>query len=269
MTGLLYKELRQNKMGLILCAAAPVGIFLAMMVLPFADYLAGDTSLAESFRSVTGRDPENGPSWNLLLLLPIFYTLMVSGVAQMSSFTQDETKKWGYFTASHPKGYCIAVYYKYVVIFLMQVLTMVSLEMTQMLFYFVEHLVLGTTPSDMSGSYSFIFMMVVFVQMFIRMFDLPFMFRYGAKRGSNAKATAIAVLLFAGFVYLLYGPLPESFDVIAERFSDLWDQFQAGKANDWLYYGLAAFFWMTIIGTYVSYKISCKMYMKGVEQYDK
>lgn len=204
-----------------------------------------------------------------MILLTIIYGVMMSDLFQVSVFMQDETKKWGYFTASHPKGYRGAVYYKYLLVFLIGVVTMVSFEIAMQIFYLADHLILGTTAEELPVGYSMLFMLLLLMQMFLRMFDLPFFYRFGAKRGANIKASAIAVLIFAGFVYLLFGPLPESFDELALQMDEWLEQFKAGKASDWIYYGLAAFIWVTIIGYNISYKISCKLFMKGVEQYDK
>ena len=69
---------------------------------------------------------------------------------------------------------------------------------------------------------------------------------------------------------LLFGPLPggESGDPFVSLY-DWWTEFSSGKANNWAYILLAAFLWITIIGYYLSYRLSCKLYLKGVEQYDK
>ncbi|MBR4200545.1 MAG: ABC-2 transporter permease [Oscillospiraceae bacterium] len=272
MTGLFYKELRLNRTALIISAVIP---FLMMLLFVLLDLLPvllmnGSDAVIAEWKEITGRTGETGTSFNMMQIMPVVCAPMCSGLMQIQMFTVDETKKWGCFTASHPKGICTAVYYKYVIIFLTSVLSMVSCEVAQSLYWLTDHIILGTKADDMAGTgLSLVFMLLVFFQMFCRMIDIPFIVRFGSKKGGAVKAGIIGALFLAFFVYFLFGPLPESVDVIALKLDEFLTKLQSGKLPAGFYAGLAAFLWVTIFGTYFSYKISCKLYMKGVEQYDK
>ena len=188
---------------------------------------------------------------------------------QNAIFRGDETKKWGYFTASHPKGIRTAVYYKYVIVFLMSLLTMVSMEVVQMLYRLTDHMILGSTAENMPQSMSEIFMLCVFLQLFLRMSDIPFIIRFGSNKGSTVKALCLLGLLVVGGIYLLFGPLPENAGDIIVAYYDFMERVQNGEVDYFPYLMLALFTWVTIGGYYLSYKISCKLYLKGVEQYVK
>ena len=92
--------------------------------------------------------------------------------------------------------------------------------------------------------------------------------------GTALKTVLIIALILAvvigGFIYALFGPLPEGEggDFFISLY-DWWTEFSFGKGAMWLYFGIAVFLWITIIGYYLSYRLSCKLYLKGVELYDK
>lgn len=269
MTGLIYKELRANKKGLIACAILPPIIMLLFvgMVL-FGSVNEPGWSAKAEMDLLYGR--VEGKESNILMLA--FYTIAIpfflTGVLQTMDFRTDETKKWGYFTASHPKGIKGAFYAKYVVIFLMSLITMVSIGYTDQLLCLIDHLVAGTPREEMMSIGSFA-MFVVFIQIFLRSIDLPFAFRFGQKRGNSIKAFILLGIMLGFIIYILFGPLPESPEVIANAIYDWSVRLMNGGLNEFFYCSAAAFLWITIIGYYVSYRISCKVFMKGVEQYDK
>lgn len=257
-----------NRKAYLFCTLMPL-IFLLLIIgimlpeaLNAADFHAEMKSL---FDDMMGRG-DGTPTPPLLPLYMIVGPFFVGGLFQCMIFIQDESKKWGYFTATHPKGIAGAVYARYVSVFLMSVITMVSIEFSQMLLYLIDHLICGTKPEEMS-SYSMIAMLMVFLQIFLRMFDLPFFYRFGKKRGESAKTTMLLAGIILVFIYAMFGPLPGD-DFFVEVY-DWWTNFKEGKGSNWVYYVLSAFLWVTIIGYYLSYKLSCKFFLKGVEQYDK
>lgn len=271
MSGLFYKELRQNRLYLILIpAAALLCPFYFLIVSAFINLFNGFNgdvvSLQELMEQLSGR----GESALAMPMILMFYVMafFITSIGQSVLFQQDETKKWGYFTASHPKGIKGAMYAKYLLTFLMSLLTMVSLTFADYLFILIEHLVLGTKPEEMTF-YSMLFQILLFIQMFFRAFDVPFTVRFGSKRGMSVKVALILALILGGFIYLMFGPLPESPEVFFEKIYDFVVNMQNGAASEWLSIALGAFLWVTIGAYVLSYHISCKLYLKGVEQYDK
>ena len=268
MTGLIYKEWRMNRKAYLICALFPPLILLLFTALVLPEAVTAEdfsSKMASLFDDLMSSGEQASP----VPLLP-FYTIVgsfcISGIMQTMIFLQDESKKWGYFSATHPKGVAGTVYVRYVSVFLMSVITMTSVELTQMLMNLLDHLIRGTKPDEMIN-FSLVTILMVFLQIFLRMGELPFFYRFGQKRGEGLKVIMIFVLMIAGFIYLMFGPLPGDDFFVALH--DWWTRFKEGKAGNLFYYILTAFLWVTIIGYYVSYKISCKLYMKGVEQYDK
>lgn len=271
MSGLFYKELRQNRLYLILMPAAallcPFYFLIEGAFINLFNGFNGDVaSLQELMEQLSGR----GESALAMPMILMFYVMafFITGTVQSAVFQQDEAKKWGYFTASHPKGIKGAMYAKYLMTFLMSLLTMVSLTYADQLFILCDHLILGTKREELM-SYSMIFELLLFVQLFLRAIDIPFNVRFGTKRGTSVKVALILALILGGFIYLMFGPLPESPEVLFEKIYDFVVNMQNGAASEWLNIALGAFLCVTIGAYVLSYHISCKLYLKGVEQYDK
>lgn len=112
-----------------------------------------------------------------------------------------------------------------------------------------------------------IYMAFFFVQLFLRAFDIPFIVRFGTKYGKNVKMVMVAIVAFALLVYGLFGPLPSggiqgAFDVLVEWFMT-GENLSAAKrvvTSVFPYVAVAAF--------YISYRVSCKMYINGVANYE-
>jgi hypothetical protein len=95
--------------------------------------------------------------------------------------------------------------------------------------------------------------------------ETPFLVRYGSKSGKQVKLLVLFGVVFLIIVYLLFGPLPDSntiFDTIVNWFS----------SNDKLsgvLLGIAAILpYMILALYYISYRISCQLYQRGVETYE-
>ena len=269
MTGLMYKELRQNRKYLIMTALiAPVCMlfFMLMVMLPGSASEGGASALADLLGKASG---DQGAGISLVHMYCALISFLFGGLASLTFFKQDEIKKWGYFTASHPKGIKGAVYSKYVLVAFVGIISFVSVTLTEELITLLDHLILGTEMKDIQ-SYSMLYIILFFLQLFLRMIDIPFLVRFGHRQGEKVKVMTIGGIFIGGFIYALFGPLPEGEggDFFISLY-DWWTEFSFGKGAMWLYFGIAVFLWITIIGYYLSYRLSCKLYLKGVELYDK
>ena len=265
MTGLVYKELRQNRATLWMAALAAPAMLLMMMGFIAIPNIAGKESYTDMFAEMAAK---GDLPFSMLHFYTAFTPFLVAGFAALTIFNQDETKKWGYFTASHPKGIRSAIYAKYLIVFLLSAVVLVSVNLTEMVILLLEHLILGTAREDLA-SYSNVYAIVLFIQLFLRMFDIPFIIRFGRKRGEKIKVTMFSGGFIAFLVYLLFGPLPGKAADFFVKIYEWYTNFISGKAQEVSYIILACFLWLTIIGYNISYRISCKLFMKGVEQYDK
>lgn len=267
MTGLIYKEVRQNRLMFWTAGlTAPICLllYIAMMLLVS---IVNDTAF-QTIYAEFAMTTESGLSLPLIQFYSCLFPLVMIGLISLNLFAQDGTKKWGYFTASHPKGISGALYAKYVLIFMLSVLVFVSVSLTEEIIFLLDHLILGKKMGDMQ-SYQMIYIILFFFQIFLRMGDIPFIVRFGKKRGETLKVVLVSGIFMGAIIYVLFGPLPGEDGEFFIQIYDWWQSFMQGAAQDWVYFLLAGFLWLTIIGYYVSYKLSCKLYLKGVEQYDK
>lgn len=267
MNGLFYKELRQNRLYLILI---PVIAFAVTFIYYPMGLLMGINGEATSVKELTEQLSGHGetPLGMPMILLMYVLVFFIVGIVQSTLFQPDEAKKWGYFTASHPKGIKGALYAKYLIVFLVSLLTMVSLTFADELFALVDHLVLGTKREEMV-LYATIFQLFLYIQLFLRAIDIPFTVRFGTKLGGSVKVGMVLAVWLGGGIYFMFGPLPESPEIVFEKIYDFVTNLQTGEAADWLYLVLGIFLCLSAAAYVLSYFISCKLYLKGVEQYDK
>jgi hypothetical protein len=104
-----------------------------------------------------------------------------------------------------------------------------------------------------------------FAQLFLRAVETPFLVRYGSKAGKQVKLLVLVGAVFLVIVYLLFGPLPDS-DTVFEAMGSWF--FSEDKLSGMLL-GVAAILpYVVFAFYYISYRISCEFYQKGVETYD-
>lgn len=251
-TGFLYKELRQNTKSIFAVILLPFFILLLLTV------CLAIVSLNESYSS-DGFVVRTVTSSSFRILSVGFGFFAVSGLL-LSVFHGDDRKLWAYFTASAPKGVNRFLYSKYVLSFAMCGIYFVSCYVAENLLATIHWFVLG----EEMVSFTSIFVMIFFALIFMNSFSIPLMLRFGEKKGAVINLIVIICLAIAGMVILTN---------ILEDHPD--------KVFDWLigflkgeYSGIT----MLLLGLYpalsvgayiLSYKISCKIFMKGVNEYDK
>lgn len=255
MTGLIYKELRQNRLYLLF--AAFVSVFAVWFPL-IGMALGNEGTLADMLNEI-------GTLGALLRIFFVSCAFYVIGMVQSALFTADENKKWGYFIASVPSGGRLQVYYKYVMTFMMSGIAF-------MFGYFADScicsLIYRVTGEETMGVAN-IMMLLVYIQLFMRAIEIPFNVRYGAKKGGVVKTVFLLILLLAGILYLLFGPLPGNFEEFLETLFRFFEDLQNGNISEGLLFAQSLLPFISV-GCYVlSYFISRNLYLKGVEEYDK
>ena len=107
--------------------------------------------------------------------------------------------------------------------------------------------------------------------------SLPFVIRYGSKRGVNIKVAVILIIALCIGIYALFGDI--SYFMKGEGFvnqiqeavmningNEVADKLLKQDASKLL---IASLIPHIIVGLYyLSYRISCKLYLKGTEEYD-
>ena len=251
--GLLYKELKQNRIVIILAALTPLFLTLFPFAVWSIDALANHKGVNEWFEMST----------NIIIRVVMLVCgfFVISGLMS-EVFRGDDRKLWAYFVVSTPRGVRGFIYRKYVITLLMNVIYMTSGIFADQLLATLNYFVTG---NELTTSMSSVCVFMVFLLMFTSAVDIPFTVRYGSKKGSIVKMTVMTLILTLGVV--VYGLIPEE---ISEKITEAIVSFFSSEANTSLlliivcllpYIALAAFGF--------SYKISCKMFMKGANEYDK
>jgi len=234
MTGLVYKEWKQNRwfiFSMILCGFAPVFVLL---LLGSEIQTANDTALRTS---------------------GLIAGFLAAGALQMLVLRGDDRKLWGYWITSTADGFRGFLRVKYEMIFGMIVLFLFSLQFVDMGYCAVA--------ADMGKKditqISDIAIPLCFVQILLRAVDIPFVYRFGSKKGSFVKL--ILMIVFAILFCIILILNEEKMDMIMDIGKKAFDVQNSSLI-------LSAGLVMCLVLYYLSYRITCRLYLKGVEQYD-
>lgn len=245
MRGLLYKEFALNRVNLLCFLMAAVAT-IAGVFFPFMSVEKTDTALVGKFMEMMAA----------FMYIIDFFVLNVFNVNFLQA---DEQKTPAYFFVSTPESVKGVIWAKYVFILLVAVFMMIWC-------FLLEDIV--TTVTGIALNAKILYGMLFYMHLFFSAFDLPFMLRFGAKAGSVIKGVLFAAIVLGGIIYALFGDL--SMFGSMDTFYEAMGGFISGEKipdSFWLLIGLLPF---VSIGAYFgSYKLSCKLYLKGVETYAK
>lgn len=250
MFGLLYKDLCNMKKDLIILMIqlAVVSLYIFIPWESMLEEKGGATEIINGYTMAYVFTPVFAYG-----VMSIFISLVQKGI-----FSHDERRVWAYYMTSSPLIHEGQVLSKYYLNIGLSALILVFGMVCDMLC----PVVIGT-----QGSAGAIYVTFFFVQVFFKSIEMPFVIRYGQKHGRSYKLLMFVGLLFVAVVYLLFGPLPDislddAFDLIMKFLSN-----QAAVSTTFL--GVVAIApYVVILMYYISYKISCKLYLKGVDTYD-
>ena len=252
-TGYLYKELKQNRLFIILTALLPLILLMFNYMMLY----------------VTAVTSENKPAFSDVLADSenmIFRFLMIAVGAYVASgliagiFGGDDRKLYAYFTVSTPQGVRGSLYYKYFLAFAMNGLFMVGSIFAGSIYDTLYYVITGVESTSLNKLYLVIF----FLLMAICALDIPFMIRFGQKKGSYIKTAlmlGISTILVVAFDYLP--------DPIKDELIKLFSAVMGGKISDNMTLCISFAPILCVAMYYLSYKFSCKLFMRGVDGYDK
>lgn len=234
MTGLVYKEWKQNRwfiLSMILCGFAPL-IVLLIMHDEIKDI--GDTPIR-----IGG----------------LIAGFLAAGALQMLVLRGDDRKLWGYWITASADGYKGFLRVKYETIFAMIVLYQFTLQCVDRGYCAFAADMGNTEVAEISG----IAVLLCFVQILLRAIDIPFVYRFGSKKGSFVKLICMIVLtiILLALLFLNIDRLDTFFDTCKKVLS-------VQNSSLLLSVGLV----VCLALYYLSYRITCRLYLKGVEQYD-
>ena len=247
MTGLLYKEFRQNRFMLLI----GIGISLFFLMLPIQ-------AVIEEY----GGDEEYFNAYMMTIKLAFSAAIFfMTGAIHSVIFESDERKKWVYFAACTPECVEGVLWRKYTVVFMLTGICVIYCFVVDAVFcIFAEE-----------SSVISIVMMIVYVQIFLRAIEIPFWVRFGTKRGSMVKAAIMLAIIFAIILYALFGDLSvfSSSESLIDKIMGFVNKFLEGDMPDGIILITGVFPFAAAALYYLSYRISCKLYLKGVEEFDK
>lgn len=242
MAGLLYKEWLLQRKNLII-------LFISILFLSSMHFfvLAGDEIPLDldMFSTLYG----------VFVCVMLF---LITGMFQPGIFAVDESKIWANYITSSPLRVKGQVRSKYYFVLLMSI----ALLFWIMLWGYIFTAVSGVDMNLMGVSAA-----LFYIQLTLRAFELPFIVRFGSKIGGTYKSMIGIAALFIVIVYLLFGNL-SYFGSLEDFFAWLDNLLQNGFPDSMMLI-TSLFPYLAVLLYYLSYKISCKMYLKGVETYVK
>lgn len=238
MSGLIFKEFYQNRKLLWF-------IFFPFLLTPgIVSEAARGTSANSIMMSVM-----------LYEVIIIFFGYMVT--TEMMKY--DERKAWAAFIISTPQAARGQVASKYG-------FSLIVLVGSVFVSYIYD--VIACAAADLDFSALPFISNLFFLLILMLSVEIPFSIRFGSVNGNKYRAMIVILLLFAGMVYLLFGDIsifgePEK---IAESLIKL---VKGEGIPDALLIIMGIFPYFSIVMFCLSYKLSCRLYTKGIESFEK
>lgn len=244
MAGLIYKDLIIGKKSIFLGIGIVVLTMSLLLIIPI--FIQEDTQLGAE--SITGL-------FSVVCFGTMFFvvgTMMGEGI-----FQPDESKKWAYFIVSTPSLAAGHIKSKYILMLLIYSALMVWCDILSMV------MALFGCPAN-----TFFAAIMMYAMLFMSAVEIPFLVRFGSKVGSNVKTAFFMLLTLIAFEIMFFGDTsifssPDKFFSFIESISD------TSKMVDTVLVIMAAFPYVSAALYFLSYKISCKLYLRGAEEYVK
>lgn len=240
MLGLIYKDLCLLKKDLLWQVGIMVLIIIAATCVPYG----ASQDLTELGMHVVT------PAY--LLICTVFGTFAYT----VKLIELDEKKRWSSFVISGPLGYKQLILSKYFLAMALSWIPVVVHALGEVIGLLIPNTISGLTGITVTAFYIIIFYCAL---------EFPFEFRYGSKNGVKYKM-GLFLLLFYGFmIFVLFGPKLDTYEMIDYLF-----RLAKGEAKlpKWTQYTGVFLPYVAMGAYYISYKISCRAYLKGVEQYE-
>lgn len=233
MFGLVYKELVTRKKQFLILL--PITALFTIMVI-------SDAAAKEEYIGV-------------MLMLAAVCIVLISGMFEEGSFENDETKKWLSFIASAENGVRKQVGSKYLFNLFLMITVSTYLEL------------LFSIAEAMSGInvdiFSMALQLMMFFQMIYRAVESPFIAAFGSKYGNTIRMIVMLIHVFGFIVYALFGDLS-----IFGSSEELLLRAEAFLSDNGSYFILLTPACALTL-YYLSFEISCRLYLHGGEYYEK
>lgn len=240
MHGLIFKELYENRKWLIFTYVTISGMFVIQSLFLWLGVIKGEQAV---MLAAAGSQ----------LIAMIFAQTLNTMI-----FAYDERRLWAGFITSTPLAARGQVKSKYILVIL-NLMTAFSLCL-------IFDMVSCALCKDVQGS-SAITMLFLWLLILMEAIEIPFITRFGNKKGNNIRSYIFIGILFIVIVYALFGDI--SFFTGEKDIYDWMHQLIKGEIGEREMIWIHALFPYISVGAYfLSYHISCKLYQKGAESYE-
>ncbi len=250
MYGFLYRYFRVMRQMLIVFGF----VILVTVFMPIFQALVWE---AEELNNVMEHD--------MPCMLTYCVFMMLSYFMNDELHKADEKRLPVYFAVASPAGVKGYVKSKYIRTLLLPFIAMNVCLMTDLTAAAILDLRQDVNRATIfMGIYTGLFMMFIL----LNAIELPFMIRFGVKKGANVKAVVFLSILAAAGIYFLFGDI-SMFGTMEDFIWFLLDV-MSGKRGGTTMLAISALMpLVTLALYYLSYLLSCKLYLKGVEQLEQ
>lgn len=245
MWGLIYKELVLNKKT-----------FISLLLI---EVLLGLMTVAPLLISPSDTSPETmGMLLFFMSMMFYFCMFLVLGMFVGGIFEADEIKKWAAFISSTPLTLKGQVGAKYMLTFISYII----LSNLCTFFGYLSYSLAEEKPLIVSTE------LLLWIFLLFHAIEFPFMVRFGCKKGGMVKTVIGVLLVLFVFEYFLFGNT-EMFGSIDKLWEFMLSLSDLSGINDTVYFAIGMVPFVSLVLYYISYRISCRLYLKGAQRYAK
>ncbi len=249
MYGFLYRDLRIARPMLI---ASAIMLFYTILAPIF-----GALNLSSDYEDLT--------SYNLICFTCYGMNLFFAFFVQNEMHKGDEKRLPVCFAIASPVGVKGYVKSKYLSNLLIPFGIMCISLFTDLIAVAIADLQMEEAePTSFTSMIMLLFQVIIL----LNAIELPFMFRFGVKKGANLKAAFFISILAAAGIYFLFGDI-SMFGSMDDFMQFLLDVMNGKRGGTTLLAISALMPLVTLALYYLSYLLSCKLYLKGVEQLEQ
>ena len=261
MRGLIYKDLYLIKNKIMIMAASLMFTYILMVVVLI---------VAAKNLTVEVLEPMEG----------IFDFMVVIYIGLMGFnylIKVDDSRSWGFYGISLPEGGKSIVASRYMVTFILYFISLTICVINDIICSLVAGQMINVSE---------LYLGVIFFGIFLNALELPLAFRFGADKASVIRILISIVLILIISIYLLFGniewlmgdkgiltitvriirQMADTPEGSGEGFKVLSDELKSFVKNMTLkgYIAASMSYHLVTLFYYISYRISCKVYRKGV-----
>lgn len=189
--------------------------------------------------------------YTFLFAICYYFIYFTGSISLTTLFTCDERATWVSFSYSTPGSAKCQVLSKYY--------TMLLINVWITFICFISDSIVGVICPE--GSVLTVIFDIFVITVLYNAVTMPFFIRFGGDKGLATAGIAAGAIIFAVFVYLLFGDI--SFFYVDDPIAAIMELL----TSEYMLFITAILPYISLLLYYLSYKISLKLYRKGAEDY--